>query len=430
MTMADPDHSSDGGSSSSSSNSCYNYLSHQQLHTTLAWSIIVLAPIVALILIYGRPPTYGKLQFNPKPAQRGQTQTVAQTQSHDRHWLGPLFPSKWCWIVFESPNWIWTVIILMGWCCTSTCHSIEGLPQQQQLLQEQEQLPTTNLILLGWFTIHYIYRSLIFPMYISSTSKFPLGAAVTAFLYCAVNGYLQVYGLMYPYPSSLTSTLSSSEQHTMTVTSPIFLIGCTFMVIGFSIAYQSDHILLTMKHQQQQSVQSNNNNKTTRRMKHTTTPGKTNPLKKKNDDYSNDYEDDDNDGIPTNSNTDATTEMNNVNNSNKKCMYHIPKGGLFEYVSCPHYLGEIIEWIGFYIASGGTIATMSFVLWTCSNLIPRALATHEWYKTNNYIQDTEPQQQGGGNQLDEDTTRTTTTATSTSPKTKISHQKAIIPFIL
>ena len=32
--------------------------------------------------------------------------------------------------------------------------------------------------------------------------------------------------------------------------------------------------------------------------------------------------------------------------------YSIPYGGLFEYVSSGHYLGEIIEWLGFYIVSG------------------------------------------------------------------------------
>ena len=29
--------------------------------------------------------------------------------------------------------------------------------------------------------------------------------------------------------------------------------------------------------------------------------------------------------------------------------YQIPHGGLFKYVSCPHYFGEILEWIGWGI---------------------------------------------------------------------------------
>lgn len=59
--------------------------------------------------------------------------------------------------------------------------------------------------------------------------------------------------------------------------------------------------------------------------------------------------------------------------------YHIPHGGLFQFVSCPHFFGEILEWTGFCIASNGSLATLSFVIWTACNLIPRALAQHQWY---------------------------------------------------
>lgn len=31
--------------------------------------------------------------------------------------------------------------------------------------------------------------------------------------------------------------------------------------------------------------------------------------------------------------------------------YRIPYGRLFKYVTCPHYFGEIIEWVGFAILS-------------------------------------------------------------------------------
>ena len=58
--------------------------------------------------------------------------------------------------------------------------------------------------------------------------------------------------------------------------------------------------------------------------------------------------------------------------------YSIPVGGLFTYVSCPNFLGEIIEWIGFAIACGSK-ASFSFAFYTCCNLIPRAFAHHRWY---------------------------------------------------
>tara|TARA_Y100001970_G_scaffold166768_1_gene204068 strand:- start:82964 stop:83722 length:759 start_codon:yes stop_codon:yes gene_type:complete len=59
--------------------------------------------------------------------------------------------------------------------------------------------------------------------------------------------------------------------------------------------------------------------------------------------------------------------------------YKIPKGGWFEKVSCPNYLGEIIEWIGWAIATW-SLAGLSFAIWTFCNLAPRALSHHRWYQ--------------------------------------------------
>jgi len=59
--------------------------------------------------------------------------------------------------------------------------------------------------------------------------------------------------------------------------------------------------------------------------------------------------------------------------------YFIPKGGLFKYISCPNFFGEILEWLGFALMTLN-IGSLSFFIWTCCNLIPRALAHHTWYK--------------------------------------------------
>ena len=65
------------------------------------------------------------------------------------------------------------------------------------------------------------------------------------------------------------------------------------------------------------------------------------------------------------------------NSKNKE--YRIPRRGLFKYVSCPNYTGEIIEWVGFAILTF-SIPTAAFALWTMANLVPRAIAHHDWYK--------------------------------------------------
>jgi protein-S-isoprenylcysteine O-methyltransferase Ste14 len=61
--------------------------------------------------------------------------------------------------------------------------------------------------------------------------------------------------------------------------------------------------------------------------------------------------------------------------------YKIPYAGLFNRVSCPNYLGEIIEWAGWALATW-SLPGLSFAVWTIANLAPRAHANHEWYRTN------------------------------------------------
>ena len=59
--------------------------------------------------------------------------------------------------------------------------------------------------------------------------------------------------------------------------------------------------------------------------------------------------------------------------------YGVSFEGLFRFVSCPNYLGEILIWIGWAMATW-SLAGLSFALWTMANLIPRARAHHYWYK--------------------------------------------------
>jgi hypothetical protein len=61
--------------------------------------------------------------------------------------------------------------------------------------------------------------------------------------------------------------------------------------------------------------------------------------------------------------------------------YKIPYGGLFNAVSCPNYLGEILIWCGWAIATW-SLAGLSFAIWTIANLAPRARAHYRWYHEN------------------------------------------------
>jgi 3-oxo-5-alpha-steroid 4-dehydrogenase 1 len=64
---------------------------------------------------------------------------------------------------------------------------------------------------------------------------------------------------------------------------------------------------------------------------------------------------------------------------NSKTGYKIPYGGLFRYISCPNFFGEIIEWGGFALIVW-SLPACSFVIWTFVNLVPRAIDHHKWYK--------------------------------------------------
>jgi 3-oxo-5-alpha-steroid 4-dehydrogenase 1 len=59
--------------------------------------------------------------------------------------------------------------------------------------------------------------------------------------------------------------------------------------------------------------------------------------------------------------------------------YKIPHGGLYRYVTCPNYFGEILEWTGFAIASW-SLPGVAFALYTFANLAPRAMTHHKWYR--------------------------------------------------
>ena len=58
--------------------------------------------------------------------------------------------------------------------------------------------------------------------------------------------------------------------------------------------------------------------------------------------------------------------------------YHIPRGFLYRWVSCPNYLGEITQWVGFAVMIN-SLAGWTFAVWTMANLLPRAVEHHRWY---------------------------------------------------
>ncbi|GJN24575.1 hypothetical protein PR202_gb12324 [Eleusine coracana subsp. coracana] len=60
--------------------------------------------------------------------------------------------------------------------------------------------------------------------------------------------------------------------------------------------------------------------------------------------------------------------------------YKIPTGGLFELVTCPHYLFEIIGFFGFTMISQ-TVYALAYASGTAMYLAGRSCATRRWYES-------------------------------------------------
>ncbi len=59
--------------------------------------------------------------------------------------------------------------------------------------------------------------------------------------------------------------------------------------------------------------------------------------------------------------------------------YFVPEGGLFRWISCPNFFGEIVQWAGFAVITWSP-AALVFAIWSFANLVPRALSHHRWYR--------------------------------------------------
>lgn len=59
--------------------------------------------------------------------------------------------------------------------------------------------------------------------------------------------------------------------------------------------------------------------------------------------------------------------------------YKIPHGGMYRWLSCPNYFGEMLQWAGWALASW-SLSGSAFAVFTVANLLPRALANHRWYR--------------------------------------------------
>ena len=65
--------------------------------------------------------------------------------------------------------------------------------------------------------------------------------------------------------------------------------------------------------------------------------------------------------------------------SENEVRYVLPQDGLFRWIDCPNYFGELLQWLGWALLCGSA-AGWAFAAWTAANLVPRARSHHRWYR--------------------------------------------------
>jgi very-long-chain enoyl-CoA reductase len=75
----------------------------------------------------------------------------------------------------------------------------------------------------------------------------------------------------------------------------------------------------------------------------------------------------------------AHLRLRNLRTAVGQTQRSIPRGGLFERVSCPHYLFEITSWIGFLVVTR-VLGAAVFLLLGATIVTSYALARHKAYK--------------------------------------------------
>jgi protein-S-isoprenylcysteine O-methyltransferase Ste14 len=199
---------------------------------------------------------------------------------HFRPGWGPSLPNRLAWFVMELPALVAILYFLFG--TPQAAHPAVWIP-------------------LGFWLVHYAYRTLIFPALMRPSDKtFPVVLVAFAIAFNLLNGFNNADALL--------------DKGTTAQAWPdlSFWVGSGVFFAGFVMHVHADTVIRRLRK-----------------------PGDSS--------------------------------------------YQIPHGGLFRWISSPHYLGEIIQWIG-WAAMTWSLAGLAFALFTICNLAPRAVANQAWYK--------------------------------------------------
>lgn len=135
---------------------------------------------------------------------------------HTKAGWGPLIDNKLGWFLME----FFALLVLFYFVLT-------GILQQSLV----------NWIIIGLFTLHYLHRSIIFPLRIKTKGKkMPASIVGMGLMFNLVNGFLIGYYL------GNFKTYSNNW-----LLSPQFITGTLIFIIGTAINLQSDNILIALR---------------------------------------------------------------------------------------------------------------------------------------------------------------------------------------
>ncbi|KAM9967781.1 hypothetical protein ACTFIW_001868 [Dictyostelium discoideum] len=186
--------------------------------------------------------------------------------------------------------------------------------------------------------------------------------------------------------SAFTETIykiNHSKSETISINIFNLLLSLLLFSIGSFEQFKS-HEILSLIRSNKTNLSSSSSTTTTRTTTTTTTTNK-NKSKSENNILNNiigfevddSSDEDDNDNIQ-NKNFDDKVEYKTTPSTK----YEIPNGRLYQYVSSPHYLSEILIYFSFLILTNFKLNSLILnFIFTSLNLIHRSFQTHKWYKS-------------------------------------------------
>lgn len=161
----------------------------------IAWSFILLAPVVFYLLGFVKAP-YGRYGNNASK------------------WWGPDIPARLAWIVQELPSAFWPLFFLIK------------MPPESR----------AATVILFLFFIHYFHRTFIYSFRIRSKNPTKFVPFIGAFIFCSINGYMQSAYLAKYF------TFSATNKNVL-----FFTMGFLIFSTGILINIHSDGILRNLR---------------------------------------------------------------------------------------------------------------------------------------------------------------------------------------